>query len=466
MNHRCTRSRALRAFVITGLLLVVLAPGLAMARTSVSTVEPNAGSWPTWVLTSGSQFRLPAPPDRAATEAEIVELKAMAQQRDAAARDRIAFWDSGAPGYRWDALVRSELANHGVTMASATTSRQLSLVDVAIYDATVASWDSKYTYNRPRPSDVDPTLETGIANPLSPAYPSEHAAVAGAASAVLAYLFPDDAESFTSLADEAAHSRLLAGVQYPSDTMAGLELGRKVANLVIERARHDGFEVPWSGALPSDPDLWNLDGYPDGTVPVAPNFGSLRTWVLRSGSQLRPPPPPAPDSDQKRAELAELRDFPRTFLTNAAGFYWQSTRSAWPLVLERELFEAHLDGNPPSAARAAALVNIAAFDATVACWDAKFTYWARRPFQLDPEVRPLFQTPAHPSYPAAHGCQSGAQSTVLARLFPADAATLTAQGDEAGMSRLWSGIHFRSDIEAGLLLGRAVGNLVADRGQL
>src|SRR6266852_8241975 len=85
-----------------------------------------------------------------------------------------------------------------------------------------------------------------VGYPLSPAYPSEHAAVAGTASAILAYLFSNDAESFTSMADEAARSRLLAGIQYPSDTTAGLELGRKVANLVIERARHDGFEVPWT----------------------------------------------------------------------------------------------------------------------------------------------------------------------------------------------------------------------------
>jgi hypothetical protein len=92
--------------------------------------------------------------------------------------------------------------------------------------------------------------------------------------------------------------------------------------------------------------------------------------------------------------------------------------SASGLATRSELFEAHLDRNPPRAARVAALVNIAAFDATVACFDAKYAYWARRLFQLDPEVHPLFQTPAHPSYPPAHGCASGAWSAVLASLFP------------------------------------------------
>lgn len=458
------RKLTLGAIFLCGLLLLSTAPGQALGK-SAALVEPRAGAWQTWVLTSGSQLRLPAPPDPAATASEIGELKSLAAQRDASALQTIAFWDTGAPGYRWDALTRDELTKHGVVMASATTARQLSLVDVAIYDATIAAWDSKYAYNRPRPSAVDASLGTVITNPDSPAYPAEHAAVAGAAAEVLVYLFPDDAERINAMADEAARSRVLAGVQYPSDTSAGLDLGRRVAAAVVERARHDGSEIPWSGSLPTDPALWNLDGYPEGTVPVAPSFGSFKTWVLESGSQLRPGPPPAPDSDQKADELAELRDFPRTFLTNAAAFYWQSARSGWPLLAERETFEARLDRNPPRAARAAALLNIAAYDATVACWDAKFTYWARRPFQLDPDVRPLFQTPAHPSYPAAHGCSSGAQSRMLAYLFPSDAAYLNRQGDEAGMSRLWAGIHFRSDIDSGLKLGRAVADLVVQHAE-
>jgi hypothetical protein len=457
-------STRIAALLIGSLLILIIAPGQAAVRAaSAREIEPSAGTWKTWVLTSGGEVRLQPPPDQTATRSEIGELKALAEQRDTAALERIAYWDTGAPGYWWDMLVRDELAKHGASATlSSGSSRQLALVDVAIYDATIAAWDSKYTYNRARPSDVDSSLETVIANPDSPSYPSEHAAVAAAASAVLAYLYPDDADTFAAMADEAARSRELAGVQYPSDTAAGLDLGHRVADLVVQRGRDDGSDVPWSGSLPTDPTLWNLDGYPQGTTPVAPKFGTLKPWVLESGSQLRPGPPPAPGSAQKTAELAELKDFPRTFVSSAAAFYWQSPRSAWPLVAERELFETRLDRNPPRAARVAALLNIAAFDATIACWDAKYTYWARRPFQLDPDVRPLFQTPAHPSYPAAHGCASGAESAVLAYLFPSDAALLTAQGDEAGMSRVWAGIHFRSDIEAGLALGRAVAQRIID----
>src|SRR5262245_47696633 len=202
-----------------------------VASSPPSDVEPLAGRWKTWVLSSGSQLRLPPPPDQAATEAELHQLRALAGQRDAAALDRIGFWDSGAPGYRWNGILADELSKHN--LAGATTSRHVALMQVAIYDATIAAWDSKYTYRRPRPSTIDSTLVAAIATPRSPSYPSEHAAVAGAASRVLAYLFPDDAQTLTPRGLEAARSRELAGVQFPSDTTAGLELGRKVADLVI-----------------------------------------------------------------------------------------------------------------------------------------------------------------------------------------------------------------------------------------
>ena len=176
---------------------------------------------------------------------------------------------------------------------------------------------------------------------------------------------------------------------------------------------------------------------------------------------MRPGPPPDCRSPQGQAELAEVRNYPRTFETNAAAFYWQSGRSNWNNVIDQKIFEYRLDSNPPRAARVYALAYIAAYDATVACWDAKYTYWAIRPFMLG--VTPLFTTPNHPSYPAAHGCYSGSISAVLAYLFPHDAVDLNALGNEAGESRLWAGIHFRSGIDAGLALGRAVAKLVIER---
>ena len=461
--HTLRSVRLLASSVALALLIAPTYPIWAHGSLSTAAREPGAGAWRTWVLGSGSQLRLPAPPDAATTAAELIYLQGRALGRDPAALERIRFWDTGAPGYRWDGILRDELARHGVVTAMATTSRESALVDVAIYDATIAAWDSKYAYQRPRPAELDPTFSAVLPTPPSPSYPSEHAAAAGAASAVLAYLFPDDAEALAAMADEAAESRVLAGLQYPSDIVAGLALGRQVADLVIEHARHDGSEVPWTGSLPTEPGRWSLVGYPPETQPAAPAFGTYKPWMLSSPDQLRPAPPPAVDSPEQAAELVEVRDFPRTFATNQSAFFWQSPRSAWSLVSEQKTFEYRLDQDAPRAARAAALVSVAGYDATIACWDAKYSYWAMRPFQLDAAVQTLFPTPASPSYPSAHGCLAGAQAAVLGYLFPGDAAALHQQADEAARSRLWAGVNFRTDIEAGLALGRSVADLVIDR---
>jgi membrane-associated phospholipid phosphatase len=428
------------------------------AQTSFGLIEPEAGTWKTWVLASGSQFRLPPPPDSAATRAEIDELQALASQRDAAARDRITFWNAGAPSYRWVEVALERILKGPVRGLNA--SRHVALVNVAMYDATIAAWDSKYAYNRPRPSEFDPALSSALPNPRSPSYPSDYAATAGAASAVLAYLFPDDAKLFTDQAEEAARSRILAGVEYPSDVRAGLELGRTVAARVIERAKADGFDASWTGTVPTGSGFWN------GTNPMFPSAGTWKTWVLAPANQFRPGPPPAYDSPQKAAELAELKSFPRTFETNQKAFFAQTGDgifALWYHSASQWMFEDRLDDNAPWAARAYALMSVAHHDSMVACWDAKYAYWAIRPFQLDPEVKTLFPTPNHPSYPAAHGCGSGAIAAVMAYLFPRRADFITAKADEMAWSRLWAGIHYRSDIEAGLALGRSVAQVVIER---
>ncbi|MFN8490226.1 MAG: phosphatase PAP2 family protein [Caldilineaceae bacterium] len=447
----------LLALLLTTALLL---GGCVMPAATSNPVEAGAGKWQTWVLTTPDEVRPPAPPDQAKTQAELQEMHKLIAGRDATALQQIAYWDAGAPNYRWLEIIfpQFDLAKMG---PSPRYARGLALLNIAIYDATVATWSAKYTYNRPRPSQVDPTLATLAATPNSPSYPSEHAAAAGAAAAILAYLFPDHAATFAAQAEEAGRTRVMAGVQYPSDVAAGLDLGRTVAAKVIERAKTDGSDAKWDGKMPTEPGHWT------GTNPVEPTSGSWKTWVLASGSQLRPAAPPAYDSAQEKAELNALETFTRTFATNYAAFFWQALNGGgipyWYTVAGREIFEHHLDLNPPQAARIYAAISVAQYDAYVACYDAKYTYWAMRPFQVDPNIKTLFTTPNHPSYPSAHGCQSGAMTTVLADFFPADREVLLKGAKEAGDSRLWAGIHFQSDVDAGLALGNAVGQLVIKR---
>lgn len=455
-----------RTKLISWLFLASLLVGFSLpsgaslaATTSSGQIEPNAGQWKTWVLKTGNELRPAAPPDQAATRKELAEIQTLISQRDAKALDQIAYWDAGSPSYRWTQLFIAHLDQKPLNVPR--TNRLLAYLHVAIYDATIAAWDAKYAYNRKHPSEIDPKLVTRLPNPASPSYPDERAVAAGAASSILAYAYPDEAKRFTDWAETAAQSRVLAGVSFPSDVKAGLKLGRAVAAKVIERAKADGSDAKWTGTVPKGPGKWI------GDKPVEPLMGTWQTWVLKRGDQFRLPPPPAYDSAQKLAELKEIKSYTRTLQTNLAAYYWQTNLGTFSFYdwAHRHIFEQQWDSNPPRAERVYALMSVAKLDAGIACFDSKYTYWAIRPSQLDPEVKPLFPPPAHPSYPAFHGCNSEATAAILAYLFPADGKESEAQAENAALSRIWAGIHFRSDTDAGLALGRKVATLVIERAQ-
>lgn len=422
-------------------------------------LAPEAGQWQTWVLDSVDAVQPAPPPDAAATQAELEHLKTLAATRSAEEEAQVAYWNAGAPNYRWAEIA---IAAHAQAQIGATPrfARSMTLLNIAIYDAMVATWEAKYTYNRPHPSETDASFTPLLETPHSPSYPSEHAVAAGAASTILSYLFPDQAADFAAKADEAVHSRLVAGVHYPSDVEAGLELGRMVAEQVIARAMSDGSDAVWDSVMPTG------DGYWTGENPVQPTAGSWQTWVLASGDQLRPPAPPAYDSEQMQLEFDALKAITPTFSTTAGAYFWQSPRGLFSFTYGtagRLLFEHGLDANPPQAARIYATMSVAQYDAFVACYDAKYAYWSMRPFQVDPEYQSLFPAPNFPSYPSAHSCQSGATATVLAAFFPGEADALMATLEEVGNSRMWAGIHFQSDIDAGVAIGTGAGELALQR---
>src|SRR5258706_10006821 len=219
-----------RRLVLLIVSLAFTAPLYAEKKHSSPPVEPTAGQWRTWVISSGKDYRVPAPPAPAETQAELRAIADLISHNDAQAAAQIAFWDAGAPAYRWIDLISNRLL--AGTPTSAFPHRVYTYVAMAMYDATIATWESKYYYQRLRPSEMDHNLPTAVDVPNSPSYPSEHAAAAQAAASVLAYFMPNEAASFQAMADQAGWSRVLAGVQFPSDYYAGAELGRKVAEQV------------------------------------------------------------------------------------------------------------------------------------------------------------------------------------------------------------------------------------------
>jgi membrane-associated phospholipid phosphatase len=107
-----------------------------------------------------------------------------------------------------------------------------------------------------------------------------------------------------------------------------------------------------------------------------------------------------------------------------------------------------------------ALTSATMFDAIISCWDAKLTYWLIRPWNADPGIVPLpamgTPPPNHPSYPSGHSCVSSSAGSVLSAFFPDRQTELDAMVTEAGLSRMYGGIHYRFDIEAGQHLGRSL----------
>jgi membrane-associated phospholipid phosphatase len=414
-------------------------------------IEPGAGNWKTWVISSGRDYRVAPPPGPSVTAEEAAWVRELMAKNDSQTLEQVRFWDAGPTPYRWIDMISKRLQRGEPT--TAFPHRVLTYVSIAMYDATVAAWESKYFYNRPRPSEADPSIRPLVAVPRSPSYPSEHAAAAGAASAVLAALLPSEAAYFQSLAEEAARSRLFAGVQYPSDYFAGLELGRRVAERVLERARTDGSDATWTGTVPVGPCNWT--GANPGNVTM-PNW---RPFRLTSPNEFRPTPPPDCQSDVVKADTEAVRQYTRTFNSNSKAFFWQTvdgiTVTFYDLV-SKYLFEDSMNANAPRAARAYALLATAFFDAFIASNDGKYAYWYLRPHQLDNRITPLFPVPNFPSYPSNHSTLSTARGEILAYLFPSRADFVRAYGKEAGDSRIWAGIHYEIDNQAGVQLGKSV----------
>ena len=134
------------------------------------------------------------------------------------------------------------------------------------------------------------------------------------------------------------------------------------------------------------------------------------------------------------------------------------------MQIARELIVSHRRSDA-EAARIMFLMGAASFDALIGCFEAKYHYWYIRPPQADAGIVTAFPTPPHPSYPSAHSCGSGAVSAVLAATFASEARRLAAVAEESSLSRLYGGIHYRFDIEAGRDVGRAAAAL-ALRGTL
>ena len=400
--------------------------------------EPTAGNWKTWFIGSAKAYRLAAPPSN---KEEIMQVLTRQQNLDAAGWQQIIYWNAGAPGYRWQNMV-SKLWMRDTSYNGSLANM---LLGVAIYDATIAAWDNKYVYKRERPFAADSRIKVYMPKPESPSYPCEYSVAAGVASTIIAHFFPSMADSVNHMAQQVMASRIAAGAAFPSDTRAGFELGKQIAEKEIGYTKNFTPKTAWDGKVPDQPGLWK------GKKPMFPLEGLCKTVVLDSSSQFRPGPPPDYAKD-----MAELKNFKQTFGSMANAFYWAS-QDFWFEQLNKKIFEYNLQLDPPRAARLYAITGVGFYDGFAACWDAKYTYWGTRPDQYDTTYHSLLlRTPPFPGYPSGHATVSGVMAGLYSYFFPADAAWFQENAKDAAESRFQAGIHFRTDNEVGLELGSKV----------
>ncbi len=290
-------------------------------------------------------------------------------------------------------------------------------------------------------------------------HPPVAAAIGGASVAVLSSFFPSASTQLEAALDAQQASDPWPGAQH-ADFAAGEAIGRAVGARVLTFAQGDlvGLTnplLPPVGPPPVGPGHWIYTPPP---LIARGNLGA-RPFFLTSQDQLRPPPPPAFGSAAFNAALAEVYEIPVTRTQEQIDIanYWnvnQSPRSQTAFMgIARELMVSH-HRSDAEAARIMFLMSAAAFDALIGCFDAKYYYWFIRPPQANTGIVTVFPTPQHPSYPSAHSCFSGAYSAVLGAAFPSERARVAAVAQEASLSRLYAGIHYRFDFETGLELGR------------
>lgn len=379
---------------------------------------------------------------------------------------------AGDPVLEWNDIARQLIVVASQSPVQQT--RAMAIVHVAMHDA-VSGVTRKYEQHHP----------TAVA----PEGATPEGAAIGAAYGALVGQFGDT----TALAADYAESLVTHGID-PGDP--GLAYGWAVGQALAAVRQLDGSA---EAAFPYQPDDVGLPGVwdPLGATALLPGWGQVTPFVLRKPSQFRPGPPPALRSERYASDYSEVRELGAAVgsirtdeQTQIAAFWRASPTALWNPILRQAI--ASQDLSVDDTARLAALFYMAASDASVACWEAKYAYNYWRPQAAirageldgnrattgDPGWRPLVTTPPHPEYPSAHATNSAAMAAVLSALFGdepgfvIEATSSTNPGftrewlafsegvQEVIDARVYSGIHFRTADVTGAWLGRQVAQFV------
>jgi membrane-associated phospholipid phosphatase len=317
-----------------------------------------------------------------------------------------------------------------------------------------------------------------------PASASRPAAASAAAHQTLVNLFPAHASSFDAL-----HAAILATIPNHPQKTAGIIWGEFVASQILAARANDGANATVQPPGGSGPGVWIPT--PPGFLPyLLPQWGFVAPFAMNSSSQFRPPGPPTLDSQRYAADYEEVKELgafvgsTRTEDQTEIALFWadgagtETPPGHWNSIAQ--IIAAARGTTLEESARLFALLNIAMADAAICSWDAKYTYHFWRPVTAIAFAEPQLMwmsfivTPPFPDYTSGHSTFSAAAATVLSLFFGTENLLFTTGSDflpgvfrsfstcqdaaqEAALSRIYGGIHFRSASEDGLQAGSSVG---------
>ena len=470
--------------------------------------DASAGTWKPYLLTAPDEFAIDVPvaTNNPAYTREINEIKSFQANITDEQKAIINYWSVGSV-LRWNEIMRTLVARHNLppyqnedgTYPAPSganpfaypqfpfsnppyAARAYAYVSAAQYDALIAAWHYKKLYNRAAPYTVDTSLQVLIPKSTLPSYPSEDAVLAGVTVELLKLLFPTEIAYIDRKAEEEKLYRIISGANVRSDIDAGIILGRQVAAKFIARAATDG-----AGAAGGTPAIWaalESDAIAKGEIPwkslevparppMLPLFGKVKSFLMTETDVLanRPPAPPSTKSEAFAKEVAEIKDYSKnnskermqivSFWADGVGTYTPSGH--WNAIASETFVQQGF--SEVRWARNMALLNIAMMDAAISCWDAKYAYFNPRASQVDPSIKTTTGVPNFPAYVSGHSTFSAAACAVLSYLIPVKKSEYEAMALEASNSRMYGCIHYRSDCEKGLELGKKVADFAIERAE-
>ena len=186
------------------------------------------------------------PPSTSSDELKAQTAAALSQIRNAT-RDQmkiVQFWADGVGTYtppgHWNAIAAEDFLQQN--WSEVRWARNMALLNMAEMDAAISCWDIKYFYFNPRPTQMDGNIKTLTGIPNFPSYVSGHSMFSSAAATILGHILPSRASAYQAMAQEAADSRVYAGIHYKVDCSAGMTVGANVGNYAVKRAQTDGAE--------------------------------------------------------------------------------------------------------------------------------------------------------------------------------------------------------------------------------